>query len=165
MSEDGLSQLRRLLDDAFEGSFSDDDWSHILGGRHVVARGDAILGHAAVIERTLQVGQQTYRAGYVEGVVTTPSRQGEGIGTIAMRRVDQVLRDEFELGALSTGRHGFYERLGWRRWQGPTFARDGERLIRTTHEDSNIMVLPLGPSVEVMLTELIICESRPGDDW
>jgi aminoglycoside 2'-N-acetyltransferase I len=30
-----LAELRRLLDAAFEGEFSDDDWNHALGGVHV----------------------------------------------------------------------------------------------------------------------------------
>src|ERR671912_273253 len=48
--------------------------------------------------------------------------------------VDADIRARFELGALGTGRHAFYERLGWRTWQGPTSVRtrDGEQ--RTTDE-------------------------------
>ena len=83
------------------------------------------MAHAAVVERVLEVGGRAVRAGYVEGVATTPTRQGEGLGSLVMQRVGQLLEAEFEVGALSTGRHAFYERLGWERWRGPTFVRHG----------------------------------------
>jgi aminoglycoside 2'-N-acetyltransferase I len=120
---------------------------------------------AAIVERALDLGARTVRAGYVEGVATAPAQQRRGIGTMVMRRIDLLLRETFELGALSTSRHVFYEQLGWQRWQGPTFVRHGERLVRTEHEDSGIMVLRYGSSAEVTLTQPIICDSRSGDDW
>ena len=54
----------------------------------------------------------------------------------------------FELGALATGRWSFYERLGWERWRGPTFARDGDEVIRTEDDDDAVMVLRFGPSAD-----------------
>ena len=38
--------IRALLDTAFEGGFSDDDWDHTLGGIHTYARDDSgLLAH------------------------------------------------------------------------------------------------------------------------
>lgn len=165
LSGDDLAELRDLLLDAFQGSFSDDDWAHTLGGWHVVATDDALLAHAAVVERTLQLGARPFRAGYVEAVGTTPAKQGRGIGSKVMRRINRLLQEEYELGALSTGRHAFYEQLGWQRWRGPTFVRQGDHLIRTAHEDDGIMVLRYGPSADVIVTQSISCDSRSGDDW
>lgn len=75
------------------------------------------------------------------------------------------MRREHEMGGLSTGRHAFYERLGWERWQGPTFVRDGNDVIRTEDEDDGVMVLRSGPSAKIDLTASISCDARPGDDW
>ncbi len=77
----------------------------------------------------------------------------------------QFLRREFELGALSTSRHSFYERLGWERGRGPTFVRHGRQLVRTQGEDDGVMVLRFGRSTEVDLDRSISCEARNGDDW
>jgi aminoglycoside 2'-N-acetyltransferase I len=82
-----------------------------------------------------------------------------------LRDLTTVLRREFEMGALSTSRHAFYERLGWERWQGPTFVRDGAETIRTEAEDDGVMVLRFGPSARVDVTAPIACERRCGDDW
>ncbi len=76
-----------------------------------------------------------------------------------------VGRAEFEFGALSTGRHGFYERLGWERWHGPTFVRHGPELVRTEDEDDGVMVLRFDRSLAVDLSGSISCEARTGDDW
>ena len=163
---DVLADLRDLLDAAFGGEFSADDWRHALGGRHVIVRdGGVIVAHAAVVERELDVGGQRFRSGYVEGVATAPARQGQGFGTAAMRAAAGVIREQFEIGALSTGEHHFYERLGWRRWRGPTFVRDGDALLRTEDEDDGVMVLSFGPSADIHLTAAITCEARAGDDW
>jgi len=82
-----------------------------------------------------------------------------------MGEATDLVRRHFEMGALSTGLHGFYERLGWERWQGPTFVRQGSEAIRTADEDEGVMVLRLGPSRGVDLNAPISCERRPGDDW
>src|SRR5439155_1405342 len=77
----------------------------------------------------------------VEAVATAPAWRGRGHGTTVMRDVNDVVREGFELGALGTGVHAFYERLGWRAWRGPTAVRtpDGER--PTPDEDGLILVL------------------------
>jgi aminoglycoside 2'-N-acetyltransferase I len=162
-----LAQIRTLLLSAFGGTFAEEDWAHAhaLGGRHVIASEDHVVAHAAVVERTLGVGDRVWRCGYVEGVATAPGRQGEGLGSLVMRQVGELVRAEFDLGALSTDRHGFYERLGWERWRGPSFVHNGRQVIRTPDEDDGIMVLRFGATAELDLTDAIWCESRPGDDW
>lgn len=161
-----LTHIRDLLDDAFAGEFSDDDWEHSLGGWHVVVtEPDTILAHAAVVPRSIEIDGEPFRAGYVEGVATAPGRHGEGLGSLAMSQIMQVLRREFEFGALSTSRHDFYARLGWERWRGPTFVRHGRELVRSWDEDDAVMVLRYGPSLSVDLTASISCDARTGDDW
>lgn len=161
-----LAQVRRLLLAAFAGDFSVEDWAHTLGGTHVVVTDDGVVvAHAAVVPRVLEVGGRPWRTGYVEGVGTFPARQHEGLATLAMREVADLLGRQYSLGALSTGRPDWYARLGWERWRGPTFVRRGERLARTEDEDAGIMVLRLGPSAHLDLTATLSCEQRSGDDW
>jgi aminoglycoside 2'-N-acetyltransferase I len=161
-----LASVLRLLDDAFAGEFTGDDWSHTVGGTHLLAvDGEEVFAHAAVVARDLDVGDRRFRAGYLEGVATAPSRQGSGLGTAVTAEAALVVRQSFELGALSTSAHHFYERLGWERWQGPTFVRDGETRRRTPDEDGGIMVLRFGASTGVDLDASITCAARPGDDW
>jgi aminoglycoside 2'-N-acetyltransferase I len=159
--------IRALLDAAFAGEFTPEDWAHALGGWHALVRdGDTVVAHAAVVPRALEVSGAPFAAGYVEGVATAPHRQDEGFGSRAMRALEPVLRREFAFGALSTGEHGFYERLGWERWRGPTFVRQptGD-VVRTEDEDDGIMVLRYGPSAEVDLEASLTCPARDGDDW
>jgi aminoglycoside 2'-N-acetyltransferase I len=163
---DREAQVRRLLVAAFDGGFSDDDWAHALGGRHVlVLDQDVVVAHAAVVPRVIEVGGRAFRAGYVEAVGTLAARHGEGLGTLAMAETNDLVRREFELGALSTDRYGFYAHLGWERWRGPTFVRHGDATVRTEDEDDGVMVLRCGPSTGIDLTAAISCETRPGDDW
>ena len=161
-----LDRVRRLLDEAFEGRFSSEDWDHALGGWHVVVTdGEVPLAHAAVVPRVLEVGGRPLRAGYVEAVATDPGRHGEGLGSLAMTHIDRLVRREFHMGALSTARHSFYEHLGFERWRGPTFVRRGRVVVRTEEDDDGLMVLRFGPSFGLDLTAPISCEARPGDDW
>jgi len=158
--------VRGLLDRAFDEGFTGEDWEHALGGWHVIAtEGGATVAHAAVVPRALVAAGRPMRTGYVEGVATAPSRMGEGLGSLVVSKITSLVRDEFELGALSTGRHHFYEHLGWERWRGPTFVRQGEELIRTEDDDDGIMVLRFGPSQNLDLTASLSCESRSGDAW
>lgn len=161
-----LPQLRVLCDQAFTGNFSDHDWDHTFGGwRAVLLEDGRPLAHAAVVPRELEVDKHPFRTGYVEAVATEPGRHRNGFGTGVMGEITRILRREFELGALSTAHWGFYERMGWERWQGPSYVRESSSLVRTADEDAGIMVLRLDPSRDIDLTGSISCESRPGDDW
>jgi aminoglycoside 2'-N-acetyltransferase I len=158
--------VRGLVDAAFGGEFSDEDWAHALGGHHVVVLdGDSPVAHAAVVPRTVYVAGTAFATGYVEAVATLPDRQGTGLGSEAMTRATALVRERYDLGGLSTGRPAFYERLGWERWRGPSFVRDGERLVRTADDDDGILVLRHGPSAALDLAADVACEARPGDDW
>jgi aminoglycoside 2'-N-acetyltransferase I len=161
-----LPALRRLVFDAFDGRFSQEDWEHTTGGwRIVLFDEDTPVAHAAVVPRVLRVGQREFRAGYVEGVATRKGHQQRGYGSTVMTRVTSLVRSRFELGGLSTGRRDFYARFGWEPWRGPSYVHDGEELIRTPDEDDGLMVLRFGSSSGVDLDAPIACQSRPGDDW
>ncbi|HET7725845.1 MAG TPA: GNAT family N-acetyltransferase [Candidatus Limnocylindrales bacterium] len=160
--------LWRAFGDAPEEAFTEDDWAHALGGVHVVADDDGrVVAHAAVVERELHVAGRPLRTGYVEAVAVDPDRQRRGLGTRLMEAVGRIVRDGFELGALGTGEHGFYERLGWETWRGPTSIRlpdGGEQ--RTPDEDGYVLVLrtPTTPH-DLDLSAPISCDWRPGDVW
>ena len=163
--------IRQLLWAAFpagEEAFTDEDWEHALGGTHVVrVLGGEIVAHAAVVERRLEVGGRSIRAGYVEAVATVPSRQGEGHGSAVMREVGAIIGTAFELGMLGTGSHGFYTRLGWRTWRGPSSVRlPSGKLERTPDDDGYLMALwtPSTPP-EIDAGAPIACAWRPGDVW
>ncbi len=164
-----VAALKELMAEAFaqdeHGGFTDDDWAHALGGTHFVAdEGGRIVGHASVVERDIRTGGRSLRTGYVEAVATAVDRQGRGIGTEVMRAVAAHL-DAYELGALGTGSHGFYQRLGWVTWRGPSSVRstDGDR--PTPEEDGYIMVLRTRLTPPLDLDAPISCEWRPGDVW
>ncbi len=166
-----VAAVRELLWAAFahdeDGAFGEDDWQHALGGTHFIAIvGDEIVAHAAVVERALQVAGIPVRTGYVEAVAAAPTRQGQGHGTALMREVDTLIARDFELGVLGTGSQGFYERLGWRIWRGPSSVRTDTGEVPTPDEDGYIMAMrtPTSP-VDLSFEAPISCEWRPGDVW
>ena len=131
----------------------------------MVMEDDAVVAHAAVVPRAIEVGGKRFATGYVEAVASAPARRGAGLGSIAMQTIAETLHAEYELGALSTGRHAFYARLGWERWQGPTYVRRDGNVVRSEEEDDGVMVLRLGPSARIDLHAPISCPARTGDDW
>jgi aminoglycoside 2'-N-acetyltransferase I len=164
-----IRAIRELLWLAFppgDEAFTEDDWQHALGGRHfVLDRDGKVLAHASVVERELRVAGRPLRTGYVEAVATHPAEQGRGLGTRVLHAVTSYIREGFELGALGTGAHHFYERLGWLRWQGPTSVRTDSGTSRTQDEDGDILVLLTPSSPPLDLTAPISCDWRPGDAW
>jgi len=165
-----IEAIRNLMLAAFgsddEERFTDDDWDHAVGGVHFVVDLDGvIIAHASVVERELDVDGRPLRTGYVEAVATVPDRQGSGLGSLVMSDVNSYIRERFELGALGTGRHRFYERLGWLTWTGPSSVRAADGTQRTPDEDGYILVLPTPTSPPLDLAAPISCEWRPGDVW
>jgi aminoglycoside 2'-N-acetyltransferase I len=164
-----IAAIRALLWASFgdgEEGFTEDDWDHSVGGVHFILEiGGAIVGHGSVVERWLHIGDVPVRTGYVEAVAVEPARQGEGLGTQLMREVTAYIRDGFEMGALGTGSHDFYERLGWRTWRGPTSYRTEDGQIRTSDDDGYVLALETPASPALDLDAPISCEWRPGDSW
>ena len=162
-----LAAIRALMHAAFGPRFTDIDHAHALGGRHWLIEDDnRIICHAAVVARILEIEGRPIATGYVEAVATSPDRQGRGLGSRVMRHAGDHIRNGFPLGALSTGEHGFYERLGWERWLGPTSVRLPDGAIeRTEDDDGGIMILrtPSTPSIDNAAP--ISCEWRDGDVW
>ena len=170
LSAGEVAVIRELLDAAFweeeDERFTEEDWEHSIGGLHVVLDLDGVIvSHASVVERELHVAGHPLRAGYVEAVATAPGHQGRGYGTRVMQVIGTAIVAGYELGALGTGEIGFYERLGWRVWRGPTSVRTAAGERRTPDEDGGIMVLltPATPPIE--LDAPISCEWRAGDVW
>ena len=165
-----VETIREMLVAAFgpdeEERFDDDDWEHALGGVHFVLDVEGeIVGHAAVVERELHVDGHPIRTGYVEAVATAVDRQGAGFGSLLVADVTSYIRERFELGALGTGRHHFYERLGWLTWVGPAFVRTSDGPRRTPDEEGYILVLPTPSSPPLDMAASISCDWRPGDVW
>jgi aminoglycoside 2'-N-acetyltransferase I len=143
-------------------------WESIGPGVHVIAdQGGRVVAHAAIVDRLLYPGDATLRAGYVEAVAVAPDLQRQGLGTRVMEVIDSMIDEGYELGALGTGSHDFYARLGWVIWRGPTWIRERDgRLERSPDEDGNIMVriTPKTPA-ELDLSLSIAVDWRPGEVW
>src|SRR5262245_47021979 len=102
LDADTLSTARSLLDDAFDGGFSDDDWEHSLGGMHaLVWEGADLIGHAAVVQRRLLYEGHALRTGYVEGVGVRSDRRRQGYAGAMMTALERIIRDAYDIGALS----------------------------------------------------------------
>ena len=144
-------------------------WESIGPGIHVIAEeaGRGVVAHAAIVDRLLYPGEATLRAGYVEAVAVWPDLQRQGHGTRVMEAIDAMIDEGYELGALGTGSHGFYRRLGWETWQGPTWIRERDgHLERSAAEDGGIMIrrTPATPA-DLDLSAPIAVDWRPGEVW
>jgi aminoglycoside 2'-N-acetyltransferase I len=162
-----LSRLRALLDDAFAGRFGDDDWSHALGGVHVLAEADGEpVGHGAVVVRQLVAGERTLRTGYVEAVATAAPWRRRGVGSAVMVEVERLVAGGFELGALSSSRQavGLYAARGWHRWTGAVAALTPEGIVDSPGEAVFVLPTPHTPS-GLDTSARLVCDWRPGDLW
>jgi aminoglycoside 2'-N-acetyltransferase I len=167
LTNDDTAAMRALFEAAWPpGWFDEHDWDHMFPGLHFLLDVDGeIASHGCVVSREIHAAGQELRTGYVENVATWPARQGRGHATALMRAIDEHVLGGYELGCLDTGVGGFYERLGWRRWRGPTFVRTDRGPIRTEEEDGGVFVLPTPASPELDLSGPISCPWRPGDVW
>ena len=170
LDRDQLAAIRTLLDAAFapdDPFFPESDWQHALGGVHVIAEiGGSVIAHASVVPRELHADGRPLRTGYVEAVATSPRLQARGVGTLVMQAANAHIRQTYELGALGTGEHGFYARLGWRTWQGPLYVRAQEGEQRTAEEDGGIMILETPSTPKPLDLALpLSCDWRDGDVW
>jgi len=161
-----LAEARALCDAAFDGTFSDPDWEHALGGLHALAlEGPLLVGHAALVARRLLHGGRSLRTGYVEAVAVPADRRRQGVGAAMMHALDRYLLGGFELGALASSEvaRAFYKGLGWQVWPGPTAVLGPDGVRPTPDEDGGIFVRPI--SVRLDPAVPLVCDWRNGDVW
>jgi aminoglycoside 2'-N-acetyltransferase I len=164
-----VAALILLFDGAWRNKssvFTAEDQEHAFGGVHFLLEEEGqILAHASVHPRDLHVGETPVTTGYVEAVATLPEHQGRGYASRIMQEVGAFLDEIYDLGGLSTGIPGFYERFGWQVWEGPTFRRTHRGLERTQDDDGSVLVKLTPTSPKLDLRDLISCETRSGDAW
>jgi len=165
-----LATIRQLCADAFgrgvPGNFDDNDWDHTLGGVHAIAtEGEAIVAHAAVVQRRMLHGERALRTGYVEAVAVRPDRQRHGLGGAVMQALEPVIRGAYDLGALAAGPDAgrLYKSLGWQRWHGATWALTPAGIERTPDDDDSTYVMALETMLD--LSGDLVCDWRDGDVW
>ena len=164
-----------MLNDAYANDFPDSDWDHALGGTHFFIatggesgndnNGEKIISHVSVVGRELVADGASFRTGYLEAVATSPEFRRRGHATSLIAKASAFIRERRALGGLCTGEYNLYARLGWERWRGETFVRDGGRQVRTPEADDALMVLRFGESECLDLSAPISCDWREGDVW
>ena len=56
-----------------------------------------------------------------------------------------------------------YGAIGWRLWEGPTYALSPDGVVRTEEDDGSVFVLPV--SAELDVTRELTCDWREGEVW
>jgi len=165
LSPEVREAVRVLLDGAFHGEFTEEDYEHALGGVHALVWEDGeLIGHGSVVLRRLLHAGRALRTGYVEGVAVRRDRRRRGHGAALMGALERVIRQAYELGALSaTDAAPFYAARGWRVWTGTASVITPTGLVRTEEEEGAIFVLPV--SAALAPDGDLACDWRGGDVW
>jgi aminoglycoside 2'-N-acetyltransferase I len=135
------------------------------GGRHFLAYRDyELVSHAVVTKRWLQPeGQPVLPTAYVDAVATLPAYQGQGFGSLVMRRLAQEI-DDYTIACLETDKPGFYTRLGWELWKGPLAGRGAQGLVPTPKQ-TGVMILRLPHTPPLDLDKGLTIECQGGRIW
>lgn len=85
--------------------------------------GDAVVGHAGVVELPAVVAGRRCRLGSVHAVCTDPERRGRGLGRVLMEEVVAACARRFETLVLTTAIPDFYAPFGFRPVREHAFVR------------------------------------------
>lgn len=166
LSPGKLQAVRILLDEAFNGDVTDDDYEHALGGMHALVWEDSeLIGHGAVIMRRLLHGGRALRTGYVEAVAVRADRRRRGHGAALMTVLERVIRGGYEIGALGSSDEAadFYAARDWQLWMGTASVIAPGGIERTAAEQGCLYVLPV--SAQLTPDGDLACDWRGGDVW
>ncbi|MEU9049725.1 GNAT family N-acetyltransferase [Streptomyces sp. NPDC048384] len=139
-----LSAIRALLDDAFDGDFSDEDFEHGLGGMHALVQDDAgrVVAHGSVIMRRVRYRDRWLRVGYVEAVAVRADARRTGLGGRVMAELERVIDRAYDAGMLSASDEGaaLYAARGWEVWRGRVCALGPEGVVHLPDEEGTTFV-------------------------
>ncbi|WP_327353240.1 GNAT family N-acetyltransferase [Streptomyces sp. NBC_01304] len=160
-----LAAVRALLDDAFEGDFSDEDWDHGLGGIHVCVQDNAgvFLAHGSVVQRRVLHAGRSYRVGYVEAVAVRADARRRGLGGQVMAALERVVEGAYAFGALSASEEGatLYTARGWQVWPGRIAALSPSGIHRMREEEGTTFLWP--GRAELSPPDELVFDWRDGD--
>jgi aminoglycoside 2'-N-acetyltransferase I len=157
------SQLRDLMDAAFDG-VSHDTYQNVLGGIHaLVIENGELIAHASVVQRRMLHGGLALRTGYIEGVAVRADRRRRGHGDAMMAVLERFVRSGYQLGALGASTEGsrLYASRGWQLWRGQISAMTPGGIRPTP--GATVYVLPV--SVPVDVSAELTCDWRPASLW
>ncbi|MGW3208606.1 GNAT family N-acetyltransferase [Streptomyces sp. NPDC001135] len=140
-----LAAARALLDEAFAGDLSDDDWDHGCGGLHVLVHDDTgLAAHGAVVMRRIRHRGRWLRTGYVEAVAVRSDVRRTGFGGRVMGELERVIGRAYDLGALAASDEGalLYAARGWQRWAGQVHALSPDGIVRLPEEEGGVYLWP-----------------------
>ncbi|MEE1757028.1 GNAT family N-acetyltransferase [Streptomyces sp. SP18CS02] len=162
-----LDAIRALLDAAFEGDFSDEDWDHGLGGVHAwIEDEDGIAAHGSVIMRRVVHSGRSYRVGYVEAVAVRADRRRQGLGGRVMAALEEVIDGAYAFGALSASDEGaeLYRARGWQLWNGRIEAYGPEGVAHLPDEEDSTYLRPAaGRPLPAADATALLFDWRDGD--
>ncbi|MFE9769098.1 GNAT family N-acetyltransferase [Streptomyces sp. NPDC005808] len=159
-----LDAVRALLDDAFEGNFSDEDWDHGLGGVHALVRDErGLAAHGSVIQRRVLHRGRSLRVGYVEAVGVRSDVRRTGLGGLVMAELERVVDRAYGLGALSASDEGvaLYVARGWQRWPGRICALGPDGVVRLPEEEGSTYLRPVATGLDP--AHELVFDWRDGD--
>lgn len=161
-----LSAIRVLLDDAFDGDFSDEDFEHGLGGVHALVQDDAgrFVAHGSVIMRRVRYRDRWLRVGYVEAVAVRADARRAGLGGRVMAELERVIDRAYDAGMLSASDEGaaLYAARGWAVWRGRVCALGPEGVVHLPDEEGTTFVRPALAGALDLASELVF-DWRDGD--
>ncbi|MET7712863.1 GNAT family N-acetyltransferase [Streptomyces sp. NPDC005407] len=166
LSPAALAEIRALMDDAFEGDFSDEDWDHSLGGLHALVRDDkGVAAHGSVIMRRVLHGGRSYRIGYIEAMAVRPDRRRQGLGSRVMAELERVVDGAYEIGALSASDDGaqLYRARGWQLWQGRVEALGPDGVVHLPDEEDSTYLRPAAGRPLPQPPAALLFDWRDGD--
>ncbi|WP_406173738.1 GNAT family N-acetyltransferase [Streptomyces sp. NBC_00996] len=160
-----LRAARDLLDDAFDGDFSDEDWEHGLGGIHVLVHDErGLAAHGSVIQRRVLHRGRSLRVGYVEAVGVRADARRTGLGGRVMAELERIVEGAYGLGALSASEQGaaLYTARGWQVWPGRICVLGPDGVVRLPEEEGTTFVRPTSAGPLDPAHELVF-DWRDGD--
>lgn len=116
------TELRDMLVTSFGERYDETSWQHCLGGIHYLLRQEnQLVSHGALVPRRFRQGDRVVEGVYGESMATLPALRHHGLGSVVVAMATAEIRLHHPIGVFAAGRYEFYERLGWRKWRGPTF--------------------------------------------
>ena len=160
-----LTAIKNLLNDAYDGDFSEEDWLHSFGGvRFLATLNNEIVAHGAVVPREILINEKMTTVGYLEAIAVSSTYQGRGIGSHLLSSISEFCTSRYQISMLSTDEFNFYSNFGWKQFKGKSgVLLDGE-VVLTPDEDEGLMYL-IGKAGFNQEISSAYCDPREGDHW
>lgn len=164
LSDEELMTIFKLLKEVNGEDFSVENLSNAFGGIHFLAyENKMLIGHVAVVQRSMLLDNKPHKVGYVESLGVHPNYQHKGVAGSLVKEINLMIDKCYHFGALSplNETKNLFEEAGWNEMMSPYYEYTLVGIVPSSIQ----CVMTYSNRLALDSKKKLVCDYRENNAW